>query len=250
MRGVLGDVEMRRLNTALSDGVGHEEEVKLTIDDLRLLNEACVDVGALRRVIDPILAVWTVRLLEETLTHTLVYDDEGDVRGSLGRRLVVTTILHANNAVELGELLINDLLAHGVANTVTVDEDVARHGTIVELAVGREGALEVVREDRGRDNLLALDRLRAGLRIVLAHVGVVRCAEADGRLLALVAHIDADEHSLLRNLVAEGHAPEVAAKLGIHLPDDVEEDSVIVFGDSAVGDELRDHGCITVDLVL
>ena len=35
----------------------HKEEVKLAFNDLRLLNEACVNVSALRRVVNEVLAV-------------------------------------------------------------------------------------------------------------------------------------------------------------------------------------------------
>lgn len=48
----------------------------------------------------------------------------------------------------------------------------------------------------------------------------------------------------------ERHSPEIAAKLGVHLADDVKENPVIVLGDGAVGNELRDNRAIAVDLVL
>lgn len=79
---------------------------------------------------------------------------------------------------------------------------------------------------------------------------VVGGAEANGRLLTLMTHINAHEHGLLRNLAAERHAPEVTAELSVHLPDDVEEDTVVVLGDGAIGDELRDNWGVTVDLIL
>ena len=140
---------MRRLDTTLCDGVRYEEEVELSIDDLRLLDEASVNVGALRWVIYPILAVRATRLLEEALTHTLVNNDERDIGRSLGRCLVITTVLHGHDTVKLCELLINDLLAHRVTDTITVDEDVSGHSSIIKLTVRRECALEVVREDCG-----------------------------------------------------------------------------------------------------
>jgi hypothetical protein len=54
----------------------------------------------------------------------------------------------------------------------------------------------------------------------------------------------------LTNLVAEGHAPKITTKLGVHLAYDVEEDTVIVFGDGAIGNELRDDWTVTIDLIL
>ena len=65
-----------------------------------------------------------------------------------------------------------------------------------------------------------------------------------------MADVDTHEHSLLTDLVAEGHAPEVTTELGVHLTNDIEEDTVIIFGDSPVGDELGDDGTVTVNLVL
>ena len=65
-----------------------------------------------------------------------------------------------------------------------------------------------------------------------------------------MANIDANEHSLLRNFIAEGHAPEVTSEFRVHLANNVKEDSVIVLHDGAIGDELRDDGAVTIDLVL
>ena len=159
LRRVLSNVEMRRLDGALSHRVRHKEEIKLAIDDLRLLNEACVDVGTLRRVVNEVLSIVTSRLLEESLTHSLVHNDQSDVGVLLGGRLRVASVLHRDDAVELLELLVDDLLAHGVTDTVTIDEDVARQHAIVELAIRLEGASEVVGQDGRRDDLLALNWL-------------------------------------------------------------------------------------------
>jgi len=230
--------------------VRHEEEVELAIDDLGLLDEARVHVGTLRRVVDEVLALGPARLLEESLADALVHDDERDVGRGLRRRLIVAAVLHSNNAVQLGQLLVDDLLAHRVAHTVTVDENVARHRSVVELTVRRERALEVVGQNGGGDDLLALDGLGAGLGVVLAHVGIVGGTETNGRLLALVAYVDTDEHGLLRDLAAEGHAPKVTTKLGVHLADNVQENAVIVLSDSPVGHELGDDRCVAIDFVL
>ena len=71
-----------------------------------------------------------------------------------------------------------------------------RHLT-VEVPVSREGALEVVRQDGGRDDLLSLDWLRASLCVVLAEVRVVSGAEANGTLFALMADINSNQHGLI-----------------------------------------------------
>ena len=57
IRRVLGDVEVCRLDGTLGDGVRHEEEVELAIDDLGLLDEASVNVGTLWRVINEVLVL-------------------------------------------------------------------------------------------------------------------------------------------------------------------------------------------------
>ena len=65
-----------------------------------------------------------------------------------------------------------------------------------------------------------------------------------------MTNVDSDEHGLLANFLTERHSPEVTAKLGIHLANDVQEDPVIVLLDGAVGHELGNDGTVTVDLVL
>ena len=70
------------------------------------------------------------------------------------------------------------------------------------------------------------------MRVVLAHVLVVSRAEADDRLLSLVAHINADQHRLLGDLRTEVESPQVAAKLGVDLAQDVNVDAIVVLLDS------------------
>ena len=65
-----------------------------------------------------------------------------------------------------------------------------------------------------------------------------------------MANVDAHEHGLLGNLVAERHAPQVTTELGVHLADDVQEYAVVVLGNGPVCHELRYDRAIAVDLVL
>ena len=51
---VLGHIEVSGLDRALCHGVRNEEEVKLTVNDFRLLNKAIVNVGTLRRVVNEV----------------------------------------------------------------------------------------------------------------------------------------------------------------------------------------------------
>lgn len=146
-RRVLCHVEMRRLDGSLRHRVRHKEEIKLAIDDFGLLDEAGIDVRSLGRVVNEVLSVVAWSLLEESLSDSLVHNNQRDFRMGLCSILTVSSVLDRDDAVELLELLVDDLLTHGITDTITVDEDMARHDAIVELTVGLEGAREVVRQD-------------------------------------------------------------------------------------------------------
>ena len=92
-------------------------------------------------------------------------------------------------------------------------------------------------------------RLRTSLSVVLTHILVVSSTEANSRLLTFVTDVNADKHSLFTDLRSEGHSPQVTAKLSVHLSNDIEEDTVVVLSNSAIGHKLRDNRRITVDLV-
>jgi len=64
-----------------------------------------------------------------------------------------------------------------------------------------------------------------------------------------VTDVNADKHSLFTDLRSKGHSPQVTAKLSVHLSNDIEEDTVVVLSNSAIGHKLRDNRRITVDLV-
>jgi len=134
-------------------------------------------------------------LLEESLSHTLVDDDECDV--GEGTALSFRVVLVCEDFLQLIKLEVNDLLAHGVAHTVTIDEDMVRESSAVELAVSLEGASEVLLEDVGRYDLLALLRLGARLCVVFTHILVVCGHETNDALLSLVANIDTHKHGFV-----------------------------------------------------
>lgn len=152
---------MSGLHGALSDRVGDQEEVKLTIFDLRLLDKAIVDVGSLGRVLDELVSLLGLSLLEESLTDALVHDNESDFWRDewlnvdfcllffgflLCFLLLEKTIFFSHNFVKLIELLVDNHLSHGVSDTISVDENVLGHGT-VEVFVALESSLEVVRQN-------------------------------------------------------------------------------------------------------
>ena len=91
--------------------------------------------------------------------------------------------------------------------------------------------------------------LRVSLSIVLAHVRVVGGDEANDALLALVAHVDTDQHGLVGDLLAEVHAPEITSEFGVDLPDNIEIDTVIISVDGLAGNELRDNGVVRVNFI-
>jgi len=160
---------MGRLNRSLSNGMGDKEEIELSILDFTLLDEASIDVSTLRRVLDELITLGSLSLLEESLSNTLVDDDQGDLwrldRSRLfilflffGRSFTSTSgilsvssiflllenaVLFGNNLMELVKFLIDDHLSHGITNTISVDEDMLRHG-VVEVTVTLEGTLEIV----------------------------------------------------------------------------------------------------------
>jgi len=266
---------MGGLNRTLGNGMRYQEEIELSILDFTLLDEASVNVSTLRGVLDELVTLGSLSLLEESLSDTLVHNDQGDLRrldGSrsffvlllLGRGFSRTSgvlsvgfiflgledaVLLSDDFMELVELLVNDHLSHGITDTITVDEDVLGHG-VIEVTVALEGALEVVGEDTGRNNFLSFLRLGSGLSIVLAEVGIVSGTESNGTLLSLMAHIDTHKHGSLGDLRAEAHAPQVSTDLGIHLSDDVHEDTVVILGDGSVGNELGNDRGLTVDFIL
>jgi hypothetical protein len=54
-----------------------------------------------------------------------------------------------------------------------------------------------------------------------------------------MTYIDTYKHSCLGDFRTETHTPEITANFGIHLTDDVHENSVVVLCNSSVCNELR-----------
>jgi hypothetical protein len=89
--------------------VRHEEEVESAINNLCLLDESVINIGSLGRV-ENLSSVRLSLLLKESLSHTLVDDDECDVRKGNAFRLGV--VLVSEDLLELIELVLDDLLSH------------------------------------------------------------------------------------------------------------------------------------------
>ena len=65
-----------------------------------------------------------------------------------------------------------------------------------------------------------------------------------------MANINAHKHGSIRDFRAELHTPEITAKFGVHLTNNIEENTVIVLRNCAVSHELRNNWRITINFVL
>lgn len=167
------------------------------------------------------------------MRDALVDDNEGDLR--LNPCLVVQL---SEGLSELLDLLVNDLISLGITDTIAEDNE-----------VGWELALVVRGKDFNRllkgllhlslNDLLAF-LLNDVFRIVLTHLFVGACSEANDRVGACVTNIDSDQHRFhvvhdLRELEVE----EVAFDLGVDLAQDVRGLTHVEFKAIASGDNLR-----------
>lgn len=198
---VVSNIEMCWFHSSLSDVVRDEEEVKLSIDDFWLLYESLVDISTLGWV----LIVSGLRI-EESLSDSLVNDDQSYSRGlSIGVALSETVFV-GNDDLELLKFIVDDLLSHWVTDSISVDENVVRH-TFVVFLVCLESWVEVFLKNAWLNDLLAFLTLRTSLSVVLAHMWIIGGTKSDDTLLALVTNIDANKHSFLRDLGSEVHPP-------------------------------------------
>lgn len=80
----------------------------------------------------------TVAHMEEPLSHSLVHDDQGMLRNLwiFNFLSVLERILLQNNLVKLFKFVSNNLLSHGIADTISVDDDVVWEFTVVVLSEG------------------------------------------------------------------------------------------------------------------
>jgi hypothetical protein len=146
-RSILGYIEVSGLDCTLGHAVGDKEEIELAVNDLRLLDETVVNICALGRVEDLSLRRSEgACLFEESLADSLVDDDKGHVR-KRSSVLALGVVLVSQNLLELVELVLNDLLSHGIADTITIDENVVGQRASVVVTVSLEGTTEVLLEN-------------------------------------------------------------------------------------------------------
>jgi hypothetical protein len=241
--GIGSYVEMSRFDCSLGHRVRNQEEIKGSVDDLRLLNETVINVGTLWRVSNGSVHA----LLEESLSHTLVDNNQGML---WQWRWIICFVLLLDDLTELFKLVTDYLSSHGIADTVSVDENVIWKGTVVVISKRLESGFKVVLKHARADDFLALLALGTCLRIVFAHVLIVCCAETNDTLFTLMANIDSDEHRLWRDFRTEVKTPKISTKLCIDLSQDIDVDPVVVLLDRLAWYELRDNWTVGVDLVL
>lgn len=97
---------MSWLNSSLSHIVRDEEEVELPVYDLRLLNEALINVGSWGWVQD-----LRSSLFEESLSYSLVNDDKCDLRSFL-IVFSLKSVLISTDLFELFKFIVDNLLSH------------------------------------------------------------------------------------------------------------------------------------------
>ena len=91
-----------------------------------------VNIGTLGWV-ENVCLVRALILLEESLSHTLIDDDECDIGKWFS--LEFRVIFVGEDFLELIELVLDDLLAHGITDSVTIDEDLLWESTLVEILI-------------------------------------------------------------------------------------------------------------------
>jgi len=110
----------------------HQEEVKCSIDNFRLLDETIVNIGTLRRIGDHGIAMSALLTthLKESLSYSFVDNDQSDLRhlkfgGTIFFFFFLITskrVLLSNNLIELLKLMLDNLLSHWISYTISVDK--------------------------------------------------------------------------------------------------------------------------------
>lgn len=113
---------MSRLNSSLGNTMWYQEEIKSAINNLRLFNETLVDIGSLWWILNVVV----LGHMEESLSNSLVHNDKSVLgeNGLLYFFAVDEGVLLMHDLVQLFEFMGNDLLSHGIADTISIDENV------------------------------------------------------------------------------------------------------------------------------
>lgn len=230
-------MEMGGKDAALVSTGGRHEEIELlsvtvliVVRGTGSLDEGAIDDATGGRVLQVALSV----LDEEALRDALVHHDEGDAR------LLTVTVNLREHLLELGDLRGDNLVSHGITNTVSVDDEVGGQVRLVSLLEGLDGSLEGVAH-LTTHNFLTL-RLHDELGEVLGQLGVDRSGESHNGGRTRMADIDTNEHGLDSfEHSGELHGEEIAADLRVDLSEDVRGLGHVEFGSVAHSDHLRWH---------
>ena len=121
--------------------------------------------------------------------------------------------------LELGDLLLDDLVSHHVANSVSIDDDLVRELTLVVvselIASGDDASIQLGLDEL---NILWVD----DDVIVVSSLSLVSGGtESNNRLLTSMANIDTDDHNLLLHESGPLHSERLSSHLGVDLLHDV-----------------------------
>lgn len=154
-----------------------------------------------------------------------------------------------DNFLELSYLFLDDLPSHCISDSVSVDDEVIRVQLLRVLSfIGLNGGSQSIFK-LGVDNLLSLF-LQNLVRVVLAHLWVDGSTEANNGLLALMAYIDSNEHSVWRNFLGEFQVVEVSTELGVHLSQNVGGNRQVSFLDDSRANNLGDDVHAVADVLV
>lgn len=121
----------------------NQEEIELAINNHRLFNETIINISSLWRIVNVSVLLSD---LEESLSNSLVDNNEG-VLWSVVIAIIVNTVFHVNNLVELLKFVSDYLSSHRISDSISVDKDMVWKCAIVMISVSLESFLEVTLED-------------------------------------------------------------------------------------------------------
>ena len=175
--------EVRGQNATLRCGRGRQIKIKHFLFLAMTLHQSLIDDATWRRIAQPS----RLALHKESLWDALVDNNNSYLR------MFVLLVGHLNCSLQLGDFLRKQLSSLGIADSVSVDNEVSWKLTLVTLLKSfncrNNQFLHFV-----LDNLLtlALDQIVA---VVLRHFRIYAGCEADDGLRSRVTHIDSNQHS-------------------------------------------------------
>ena len=169
----------------------NQEKVELTIDNFWLFNKALINISTLGWIVNESLSVLICRLLEKSLSDSLVHDDQGNFWRVISTLSTIEkAVLFLNDLVKLFKLKIDNLLTHWVSNSITVDKNVIWHFTGIKITIALEWSHKIIRQYCWGNDFLTFLRLWRCLSIVFTHVSIIGCTKADSTLFTFMANIN------------------------------------------------------------